>query len=370
MTRFSGVLAMGRHRDGTVYLMDKPWTEERVFSSDGPGRVYRRRPLAWKSGSAPATYLYATDGPGQPFLLKVELFGNPSPKMGVLRGPSTARDFAIGSEGDELEIIGDSGAPLAGVEFRDLPAASIVLYLAKLEDGRHVAVLRPENQTTSEVFRVFLGPTSAMVERPIRSIRATDSNHAWLIELTLDGAAAQVILPVMGGAGPLEARCREVAANPAPARRRASQPSVRVSLDGDRQQADGPVGADGHLDHEEREANVHRSDRQRGQVHRRLQEAGREEHVGQRIRDLRMPRDHRHQHQPAEDRQPLEAVGVRPGQALHERREVRVVGNELAGRFGPLQHERTADHLHHDEQQQRPGDERGEGDERGSHAAA
>src|SRR6185436_9696702 len=202
--------------DGTGYLVDKPWSTERVFSSDGPARVYFRREIGSQVASAPASYVFGAARPGPPFLLKVEFFANPRLRMGVIRGTSQARDFAIGSEGDELEV-DDSFAPtLAGVEFRDLPAAAGVFYFAQMEDGRQLVVLRPENQTAAETFRLFLGMASAMVERPIEHVAATDSNRAWAIHFVLEGAPAEATVPVMTGPGSLKIAGRTLSLTPLP----------------------------------------------------------------------------------------------------------------------------------------------------------
>jgi hypothetical protein len=43
--------------------------------------------------------------------------------------------------------------------------SSVVFYFAQVDDGRRLAILRPQNQTTAESFRLFLGTSSAMIER-------------------------------------------------------------------------------------------------------------------------------------------------------------------------------------------------------------
>lgn len=213
LTRTSGTLAIGRHRDGTVYVIDKPFNDERVFSSEGTGRVFFRRILA-SEGQGPDTYLFGTAGPGQPFLLKLAFGSNPRLRMGVLRGRAEARDFDLATEGDELEVLDYSTAPLAGKEFRNLPAAAVVVYFAQLEDGRRLAVLRPENETGGQSFRLFLSAGLALVERTIESVVTTEGNRAWVIGFSLDGGHAEATFPTMTGPGSLKADGRTLPLSP------------------------------------------------------------------------------------------------------------------------------------------------------------
>ena len=98
-----------------------------------------------------------------------------------------------------------------------------------------------------------------------------------------------------------------------------------------------------------------------------LQDACNQKDVRQRIGDSGLARHLGNEHQATEDGQVLDAVGMRPCEALHEGGKIGVVWIEPVCRNGFGQDEPGAYDLHEHQEKQRPGNESSEGGEGGVH---
>jgi len=154
--------------------------------------------------------------------------------------------------------------------------------------------------------------------------------------------------------------------------RQTVQPAGRRRLDGGAkahraahvaspaEQRPNPVDSDRHLNHERSEASVDGDDARRCKVDAGLHDSSTQQPRRQRIRRPGTASRERNQEQAPEQRQAFDAVRVRPGEPLHERRDVGVVGLELVRPSTARENQMAAQDLHDDEQQQRPTDEQRE----------
>jgi hypothetical protein len=162
------LLGAGRDTAGTIYAADhvEDKSLDRVFVSMGD-TLWRKRVLgsgAMGSG-ADADYNFDfDDGNGERFLL-IQRRG----------GMVTAMSFGAGGK----DFIGDSGSPsltvvdmsvVAAMKLRDLPGEVLVEYVSEMENGSSIVVTRPRDDFTFAAFRLFYGPSSAMVEYPVTDV--------------------------------------------------------------------------------------------------------------------------------------------------------------------------------------------------------
>jgi len=201
------VLGIGRHADGTVYVLDETSTGYRAFVSgyglafSDPVTLYRKEISGSGSGARDAGHWYVVTvlDPGAPFALKVDDTSG-ALRMGVVRGTFSDRDFVIGETGDVLTV--QTAEEIAGLAVRDLPDGDVVEYGAALPDGRDLAVIRPAHDWSYEDFRLFLGDNKQMVERPVLSVDRARDGGTTTIVFTLDGARATAYFPApISGAG-------------------------------------------------------------------------------------------------------------------------------------------------------------------------
>jgi hypothetical protein len=200
----AAILGVGRSADGTVYLADQSDGTSRVFVSDASGALVRRRVAG--SGSASdasmTEYVFTVTDVPSPFVLEIDVPKSGAVRMGVL--PATLTDnksFVIGQEGEELTVLPSSA--VAGMPVRNLPGDVTVEYVATLPDGELMLVTRPTDDWTYSDFRLFLGPTTAVLERVVTSVTRTRDGGTTYIVFDLDGAQATAYFPVVrADAGP------------------------------------------------------------------------------------------------------------------------------------------------------------------------
>jgi hypothetical protein len=194
------VLGIGRHADGTIYVLDETSAGYRVFASSfgarlsDPVTLDRKAVSGSGSGAAGAGHWYVVSvlDPAAPFMLKVDDTSG-TLQMGVVRGNFTGRDFVIGETGDVLTVMGPEA--IAGISVFDLAEGAYVEYWAHLGDGRTMVVTRPSQDWDYEDFRVFLGTDLQMLERPVRSVQRARDGGTTTIVFTLDGAPATAFFP-------------------------------------------------------------------------------------------------------------------------------------------------------------------------------
>jgi hypothetical protein len=194
------VLGIGRHVDGTIYVLDETSTGYRAFvSADGltlsdPLTLNRKEVSGSGSGAEGAGrwYVVSVLDPSTPFVLKVD-DASGAPRMGVVRGTFADRDFVIGETGDVLTVMTPDA--IAGISVFDLPDGLTVEYQATLPDGRALVVTRPGHDWDYNDFRLFLADADQMVERPVLSVDRARDGGTTTIVFTLDGARATANFP-------------------------------------------------------------------------------------------------------------------------------------------------------------------------------
>jgi hypothetical protein len=187
------VIGIGEARDGTVYLMDQGDSSLRVFVSSG-SELFR----ALVSGEGQLsdegveTNLATFEYGGAEFTMGVEV------RDGTARvavGPPGGRSFeAVLDGGDELTVL--PGTVLDEYVLRNLPGDVEVEYLASVETGEQLVVIRPTNDWTYDDFRLFIGDPELLIERQVTSVvRARDGGSTW-IRFDFHGEPAEVNFPV------------------------------------------------------------------------------------------------------------------------------------------------------------------------------
>jgi len=190
----STVLGIGRHADGTLYLLDQRGPGDyRAFVSQGAS-LGRRSISGIGTGqeAAGTWYVVTIEDPDAPFTLKVDDTSG-ALRMGVVRGVFADRDFVIGEMGDVLEV--QSTDAITGMTVLDVPGGAVVEYFAHLPDGRALVVTRPSADWSYGDFRLFVGTAERMIQQPVASVqRARDGGTTW-IQFTLDGTTAIAFFP-------------------------------------------------------------------------------------------------------------------------------------------------------------------------------
>jgi hypothetical protein len=124
-----------------------------------------------------------------------------------------------------------------------------------------------------------------------------------------------------------------------------------------KQESPGPVQSNGELNDKSHESDIYREIAPGAKVRTGLDEAGREQPRGKRVRNARAIRDQCHDQESAEYGQTFNAIGVGASKALHERREVGIVRLELvSGNVSPCHKSATKD-FHKNDKKQRPCDQ-------------
>jgi len=114
--------------------------------------------------------------------------------MGLWTNPDpTRRDFDVGVEGETLGVR-ERGA-VAGLAVRNLAGDVHTEYLAKLQDGQRLVVVRPEDDWQYLDFRLFLGTPERMEERTVLNVTRGRDGGTTTIWFTLDGLDAVAYFP-------------------------------------------------------------------------------------------------------------------------------------------------------------------------------
>jgi hypothetical protein len=188
------LVGAGSHADGTVYLLDRAGSEDRVFVGTGT-EVWRKRVSGAGESPIPggtAVTVSVTETDPQ-FRLKVERLAAGGGRMAVLRGMTNVRDFVIGEQGDVLRPL--VVADVQALKLHDLGGDVAVEYAAELPDGRRLVVVRPRDDWGYEDFRLFLGPPDRVEERKVDSVTRARDGGTTTIRFQLDGVSAEAFFP-------------------------------------------------------------------------------------------------------------------------------------------------------------------------------
>jgi hypothetical protein len=186
------IIGMGEAGDGTVYLMDEVAPDFRVFVS--VGSELRRARVSGTSllfDEGLETYLSTVEQGGTSFKMGVE---SSATATRIAIGPSAERSFeALVELGEELSVVPES--VLDDFVLRNLPGDVEIEYIASVETGERLVVIRPTDDWTYDDFRLFIGETERLIERQITSVeRARDGGSTW-IRFDFAGEEAEVSFP-------------------------------------------------------------------------------------------------------------------------------------------------------------------------------
>ena len=189
----TGLVAAGKHADGTVYAVDEPTDGKyRVFSSEGNDLVRRRIAGSGQENSTDLEALTLQVQEPSAYTLKVEIAKSGEIRMGVVRGVLSDKTFPIGAVGEVLTV--DSSA-VQGLSVRNLPGEVTVEYAADLTDGRRLVVIRPTDDWDYEDFRLFLGPADHMEERDVVAVTRYRDGGTTRIRCVIEGKESEAFFP-------------------------------------------------------------------------------------------------------------------------------------------------------------------------------
>lgn len=173
------LLAAGRARDGTLYVVDHSFDgEERLFVSEGD-RLVRRRVLGGGSSSAGRDSWLFEDGATRRILF-VERAGGLTTSIAIAidTGPRELADYGSAAE---LLALADKDA-VRELQVVNLPGEVLLEYLSRLGDGRVMVVTRPRDDWSYEDFRLFFGSEERVVERVVESVqRGKGGGTTWIV---------------------------------------------------------------------------------------------------------------------------------------------------------------------------------------------
>jgi hypothetical protein len=187
------IIGIGEAADGTVHLMDQLAPSLRVFVSSG-GEL-RRAPVSgegYVTEEGVETHLATFEYGGAEFRMGVEV------RDGATRvavGPVGERSFeAVLADGEELAVLPDT--VLDDYVLRNLPGDVEIEYIASVETGERLVVIRPTDDWTYDDFRLFIGEPERLIERQVTSVVRARDGGSTRIRFDFHGEAAEVSFPV------------------------------------------------------------------------------------------------------------------------------------------------------------------------------
>jgi hypothetical protein len=182
---FGEVVGIGRAEDGTLYAIDEEGSDLRVFVSDGD--VLQRYVVDGSGdltmGDTTSVIVTVVD---LDLSLKVAVDADGNVRMGALYQVTGERDFEIGEQGEELEVL--DASDIKDVPLRNLPGDITLEYWAGTEDGHLLLVTRPSNDWAYEDFRLFFGPSERIGERRVTNVLRERDGGTTTIEFLAGGS--------------------------------------------------------------------------------------------------------------------------------------------------------------------------------------
>jgi hypothetical protein len=191
------VVAAGKDPEGTLYVADRDpenMSTDRVFVSDGDTLFRKRVAGAGSSGEEDFTWTFED--------------GSTSKRLVAHKDGAKVTGIALASPGEKTFYaeLGASAQPLTPVDpsavssfkVRNLSGEVAVEFVADVEDGSRIVVMRPQDDWSYDDFRLFHGSDGLLIERTTtfagaRSFRAFNFELAdgrWLI--TFPSSLSQV----------------------------------------------------------------------------------------------------------------------------------------------------------------------------------
>ena len=190
-------IAVGRHPDGTLYVVDRVGDDSRSFS--GTAGVLQRGIDVRASESDRAHLWDDFTANGQSWLLRIDREAWHAERLGP-RHFSMARLGEVDPhssapermcQGELLEIL--SPEAVEGWEVRNREETITIEYLAEIEDGRLLLVTQANGLST---IRVFFGPKHEVGERDLSVFARARDGGTTNVEFFVDGELAQAVFPI------------------------------------------------------------------------------------------------------------------------------------------------------------------------------
>jgi hypothetical protein len=189
------VIAIGQDAEGVIYLADEWDGQSRVFVSEGDVLV-RKFVAGSGEGSSGGDYHYmfiVQEGEDL-FTLAIEIPEGGETKMAVGQGDHELSIEELAALGEWLTVLDEDA--ISGMDLQNLPGIVSVEYLAEVEDGRWVVVVRPEYDWSYEDFVLFLGPGSDLAQRMILEVLRYSDGGTTVLGFCLDDAEATLHFPI------------------------------------------------------------------------------------------------------------------------------------------------------------------------------
>ena len=188
------VIAVAEAGDGTIYVADQYDTDYRVFVTNGAELV--RAPVTGTGSLTSADgetvllgFLLGDVG----WRLAIEISGG-STRVALARGTVERSFDEVLAVGEELAVLDETA--IADLTLRNLPGDMEIEYVARIETGEGLVVIRPRDDWTYDDFRLFFGEAELLIERKVESVlRARDGGSTW-IRFDFHGETAEVSFPI------------------------------------------------------------------------------------------------------------------------------------------------------------------------------
>jgi hypothetical protein len=188
------VIAVAEAADGTIYVADQVDADYRVFVANGAELV--RAPVTGTGSLTSAggeTVLLGFLLGDVDWRLAIEI-SESSTRVALAQGTAERSFEDVLAAGEELGVLDESA--IADLPLRNLPGDIEIEYVARVETGEGLAVIRPREDWGYEDFRLFLGGAELLVEREVESVvRARDGGSTW-IRFDFHGETAELSFPV------------------------------------------------------------------------------------------------------------------------------------------------------------------------------
>ncbi len=191
------LVGAGRDAEGTIYVVDKTRRGDvRAFVGDESG--LRSEVVGGAGGGTQEGGEWTTVTlDGLNLMIKVTTAADGTRRMGVCEASDDARDFTIGEEGEELEVL--EPAAVETLPITDLPGDVFVEYWVQTEDGQLLLVTRPTYDWDYTDFRVFFGPPDRVDERIVDEVQRLRDGGTTMITFDIDGTQATATFPTPSG---------------------------------------------------------------------------------------------------------------------------------------------------------------------------
>jgi hypothetical protein len=185
----SGVVAAGSAPDGTLYVVTRTGTDTRVFVSQGDTLV-RRRVLGSGFGLGGSDFVDDTVSFEDTRTSRLVFQSDDDYALRMALVHDDARTF-YGELTNKTELTVQPASSVESWLVRNLPGEILLQYAAITPDGQQLIVTRPEDDWTTNDYRLFLGRNDELHEI---ALTLAAVNTFARFDFTLNGMEAAVII--------------------------------------------------------------------------------------------------------------------------------------------------------------------------------